>query len=261
MEILFISLGLSLFFGLIIGYLIHEIIINKHTQASLLNEYQNLNNTIQDLYEENQQLKNGIQGQLENQYQNEFRELELLKDERACVWNDLNEMKEKQAAINADILKRREIEEHKDFYRICLTDEAKSDIKNLEQIRPILTNKEALNKLIYNEFIKRPLDLMEKRVLKAPVSGIYKITRLKTGEFYIGRSVDVMKRWTEHVKSALEIGTIAHSYLHTVMAQDGLDRFLFELVEACPKDQLNAREKFYIDFYGSKILLNEKAGG
>ena len=39
MEILFICLGLSLFFGLIIGYLIHEIIINKHTQAILLNEY------------------------------------------------------------------------------------------------------------------------------------------------------------------------------------------------------------------------------
>ena len=67
MEILFICLGLSLFFGLIIGYLIREIIINKRTQANLLNKYQNLNNTIQDLYEENQQLKNVIQEQLENQ--------------------------------------------------------------------------------------------------------------------------------------------------------------------------------------------------
>ena len=67
MEILFICLGLSLFFGLIIGYLIREIIINKRTQANLLNKYQNLNNTIQELYEENQQLKNVIQEQLENQ--------------------------------------------------------------------------------------------------------------------------------------------------------------------------------------------------
>ena len=261
MEILFISLGLSLFFGLIIGYLIHEIIINKHTQANLLNEYQNLNNTIQDLYEENQQLKNGIQEQLENQYQNEFRELELLKDERACVWDDLNKMKAEQTAINAEILRRREIEEKKDFYRICLSTEAKTDIENLEKIRPLLTNKEALDKLIYNEFIRRPLDLMEKRVLKGSISGIYKITRLKTGEIYIGRSTDVMKRWTEHIKSALGIGTIAHSYLHTVMAQDGLDQFTFELIEQCEKSQLNTREKFYIDFYGSKILLNEKAGG
>ena len=45
------------------------------------------------------------------------------------------------------------------------------------------------------------------------------------------------------------------------MAQDGLDQFTFELIEQCEKTQLNAREKFYIDFYGSKILLNEKAGG
>lgn len=261
MEILFISLGLSLFFGLIIGYLIHEIIINKYTQANLLKEYQNLNNTIQDLYEENQRLKDGIQEQLENQYQNEFRELELLKDERACVWDDLNKMKAEQTAINAEILRRREIEEKKDFYRICLDDTAKTDIENLEKIRPLLTNKEALDKLIYNEFIRRPLDLMEKRVLKGSISGIYKITRLKTGEIYIGRSTDIMKRWTEHVKSALGIGTIAHSYLHTVMAQDGLDQFTFELIEQCEKSQLNTREKFYIDFYGSKILLNEKAGG
>lgn len=177
------------------------------------------------------------------------------------MWDDLNKLKAEQIAINTEILRRREIEEKKDFYRICLSAEAKTDIENLEKIRPLLSNKEALDKLIYNEFVKRPLDLMEKRILKSSVSGIYKITRLKTGEFYIGRSVDVMKRWTDHVKSSLGIGTIAHSYLHTVMAQDGLDQFTFELLEACSKDQLNAREKFYIDFYDSKILLNEKAGG
>jgi len=37
---------------------------------------------------------------------------------------------------------------------------------------------------------------MVKRVLngEAP-SGIYKITRLKTGEIYIGKSTDVKARW------------------------------------------------------------------
>ncbi len=199
--------------------------------------------------------------QLKESISKSTQELDDLTHMKLWLEQNISVLKNEQNAINAEILRRREIEEKKDFYRICLTTEAKTDIENLEKIRPLLTNKEALDKLIYNEFIRRPLDLMEKRVLKDSVSGIYKITRLKTGEIYIGRSTDVMKRWTEHVKSSLGIGTIAHSYLHTVMAQDGLDQFTFELIEQCEKTQLNAREKFYIDFYGSKILLNEKAGG
>ena len=199
--------------------------------------------------------------QLKESISKNTQELDKLTNIKTQLEQDISVLKNEQNAINAEILRRREVEEKQDFFRICLTNETKSDIDNLEKIRPLLTNKEALDKLIYNEFIRRPLDLMEKRVLKGSVSGIYKITRLKTGEIYIGRSTDVMKRWTEHVKSALGIGTIAHSYLHTVMAQDGLDQFTFELIEQCEKTQLNAREKFYIDFYGSKILLNEKAGG
>ena len=178
--------------------------------------------------------------QLKESISKNIQELDKLTNIKIQLEQNINILKNEQNAINAEILRRREVEEKQDFFRICLTNEIK---------------------LIYNEFIRRPRDLMEKRVLKGSVSGIYKITRLKTGEIYIGRSTDVMKRWTEHVKSSLGIGTIAHSYLHTVMAQDGLDQFTFELIEQCEKTQLNAREKFYIDFYGSKILLNEKAGG
>jgi hypothetical protein len=47
-------------------------------------------------------------------------------------------------------------------------------------------------------------------------------------------------------------GTIAHSILHTTMAKDGLENFTFELVEEVSKDKLTEREKYWIDFYGSK---------
>ena len=74
---------------------------------------------------------------------------------------------------------------------------------------------------------------MVKRVLQggAP-SGIYKITRLKTGEVYIGKSTNVKDRWIQHCKTVYGAGTIAHSILHTTMAKDGLEQFTFELVEA-----------------------------
>jgi len=93
----------------------------------------------------------------------------------------------------------------------------------LRSIEPQLTNREVLNKLIYEVFIKRPLMEMEKRVLQGrKIGGIYKITYIKTGESYIGRSVDIGNRWKEHCLSSLNIGTIAHSTFHNVLADKGL---------------------------------------
>ena len=48
-----------------------------------------------------------------------------------------------------------------------------------------------------------------------------------TNEIYIGRAVSIDKRWQEHCKSCFNIGTIAHSTLHTRMAKDGIWNFSF----------------------------------
>lgn len=103
---------------------------------------------------------------------------------------------------------------------------------------------------------------MVKRVLKGESpSGIYKITRLKTGEIYIGKSTDVRSRWQQHTKTAFGVGTIAHSILHTTMEKDGVQNFTFELLEEVPKDKLTEREKYWINFYDSKSYgLNMREG-
>jgi hypothetical protein len=45
------------------------------------------------------------------------------------------------------------------------------------------------------------------------------------------------------------------------MQKDGLENFTFELVEEVPKDKLTEREKYWINFYGSKEYgLNERNG-
>jgi group I intron endonuclease len=93
-------------------------------------------------------------------------------------------------------------------------------------------------------------------------AGIYKITYLPTGESYIGRSTDVSKRWIEHCKSAFNIGSIAHSTLHTRMAEKGIHNFTFELLEEVDKENLNNREKYYINLYGTKDYgMNMQEGG
>lgn len=175
---------------------------------------------------------------------------------------ELEEYRKKQQAVNEAILRQRAIDEQQDFYRVCLSENAIEDIKLLQEIRQKLHTSDNLNKLIYDVYVSKSVQEMVKRVLQggAP-SGIYKITRLKTGEIYIGKSTNVKDRWIQHCKTVYGAGTIAHSILHTTMAKDGLEQFTFELVEEVPKDKLTEREKYWITFYGSKEYgLNERNG-
>lgn len=184
------------------------------------------------------------------------------KEELQSIIEQLNDYKNRQAAVNEEILRRRQVEEQQDFYRVVLDEAAISDMQILLTIREKLISHENLDKLIYDAYVAKPVLEMTKRVLggRAP-SGIYKITRLKTGEVYIGKSTDIKKRWTEHCKTAYGVGTIAHSILHTTIQRDGIENFTFELLEEVPKDKLTEREKYWITFYGSKEYgLNERIG-
>lgn len=188
--------------------------------------------------------------------------LEIYQEELTAVKNELDEFQAKRAAVNEAIRREREIEEQEDFYRISITENDIKDIEVLRSIEPRLTNREVLNKLIYDVFIKRPLMEMEKRVLKGQkIGGIYKITYIKTGEAYIGRSVDIGNRWKEHCLSSLNIGTIAHSTFHNVLADKGLQNFTWEVLEEVDKDKQSSREKYWVDFYQTDKQYNSKAGG
>ena len=168
----------------------------------------------------------------------------------------------KQVAINEAILRQRALEEQQDFYRVCLDPEAANDVEILKEARRNLKKPEIIDKIIYDNYIAKPVLEMIKRVLQnTTCSGIYKITCIKTGEIYIGKSVDIKSRWQQHCKSAFNCGTIAHSLLHTKMKQYGIENFTFELLEQVPKEQLSEREKFFINFYQTKETgLNERNG-
>ena len=168
----------------------------------------------------------------------------------------------KQAAINEAILRQRAIDEQQDFYRVCLAPETANDVEILNMARRNLKKPEIIDKIIYDNYIAKPVLEMIKRVLQnSTCSGIYKITCLKTGEVYIGKSTDIKNRWQQHCKTVFNCGTIASSLLHTKMKQHGIENFTFELVEQVPKDQLSEREKFYINFYQTKeVGLNERNG-
>lgn len=198
------------------------------------------------------------------QYQNYLRDQEVEKEKELnelCA--TIEDYKVRRDVINQEILRARAIEEQQDFYRVQLDDSSKRDIQLINSIRKDFSKVDILDKLIYDGYVKKSVDEMIKRVLggRAP-SGIYKITRLKTGEIYIGQSTDVKARWQQHAKSAFHCGTISHSILHTTMERDSIENFTWELLEEVPKDKLKDRERYWIEFYDSKRYgLNEKAGG
>jgi hypothetical protein len=175
---------------------------------------------------------------------------------------ELEEERNKRAAINEEILRQKKLEEQQDFFRIQLNPDDSNDIELLRSITPRLRHPEAINKVIWTGYYQKPLAELRKRILtNGDVSGVYKITRLKTNEIYIGQTTSVDKRWQEHVKSALGVGTLASSQLHRAMASDGCENFTFELLEVVPKDKLRERESYYIDFYDSKTYgLNSVTG-
>ncbi len=178
-------------------------------------------------------------------------EIEKASEELKEILQTLEEERGKRAAINEEILRQRKLEEEQDFYRIQLNPEDKEDIEILRSITPRLRHPEAINKVIWTGYYQKPLAELRKRA-GIEGSGVYKITRLKTNEIYIGQARNVSTRWAEHCKAALGVGTLASSQLHRVMQSDGCENFLFELLEETPIDKLKERESYYIDFYDSK---------
>ena len=76
------------------------------------------------------------------------------------------------------------------------------------------------------------------------ISGVYKITNTITGDFYIGSSVNIKRRWATH-KCPSKWNQHPNSKLYKDMAQFGLDNFLFEIIEET--EALKEREQYYIE--------------
>ena len=76
------------------------------------------------------------------------------------------------------------------------------------------------------------------------IAGVYKITNIITGDFYIGSSKDTKHRWTSH-KSHSAWKQLPNSKLYKDMAKFGLDKFQFEIIEIT--DNLKEREQYWVD--------------
>ena len=183
--------------------------------------------------------------------------------DKSKLQSEIDNLSALRASLIEAQIREQKLKDEQDFYRIHLSIDAQEDIDKLLRFAKECHSQQPLRKLIWSEYFLKPFGEMAGRILgKDKISGIYKITNLKDNKIYIGQSTDIKTRWSNHIKAALKIDSVAHSRVHDAMGEEGIWNFTFELLEQCPKEKLNEREKYYIEFYQSNIYgYNKTAGG
>ena len=75
--------------------------------------------------------------------------------------------------------------------------------------------------------------------------GIYKITNKNDGTVYIGQASNIERRISEHKQTRQQ--TI-DNYINCL----GVENFSFEILEECPIEELDIKEREYIEKYDSQ---------
>lgn len=81
--------------------------------------------------------------------------------------------------------------------------------------------------------------------MRERISGVYAIHSID-GHIYIGSSVDIMKRWSEH-KCRLRNDRHDNKILTDVAAKNGVESLQFRLLLRCSRDNLRFYEQLVID--------------
>ena len=194
-----------------------------------------------------------------------------INDKRTDMLKDIEEIKSileeersKRAAINEELRKAEEKEKYNEIHSVQLTDNEKEDIHFLLSLEDKLHNKQVLYKLVWSTYLQQAYKNTFHNILgsRDPRNVIYCIENINTGKKYIGKtSAEVSKRWTEHIKTSLNIGTIKTTNIHKAL-YNHWDEFIFYIIAETEKEKLSEMEKYYISFYESdKYGYNIKAGG
>ena len=195
-----------------------------------------------------------------NESYNNLQDEYLLKIDK--VKQDLDKISATRAAAMEAQLREQEIRDLKTYYSLNLSLEDLKDAKILKEIEYKLHNPRILRMLIWQNFYREPMNKLCNNVIGISIkSGIYKITNQLNNICYIGQAVDLAKRWKDHAKCGLGIDAPVNNKLYKAMQEDGLENFTWEILEECKSNELNEKEKFYIELYqADKFGYNSKGG-
>ena len=181
---------------------------------------------------------------------------DYVKEQKLAAENIDYDIRRLQKTFNAAMEAAKRLEStlfQTDFYRIQLTPIDVDEIKRLREVEPYLRDPEPLNKVIYKVYYEIPTNDLIGRVLGSdPICGIYKITHIDSKRCYVGQSVNVAERWKQHIKRGVGAEQVTRNKLYPAMQKHGVENFTFELIESCPREQLDEREDYWQEFFGAK---------
>jgi exonuclease VII large subunit len=207
---------------------------------------------VEQEYDANQErlktLYNNLQDELHEALIKERQELDKIRNTRT-------------AAIEAQ-LREKQIDDNIAFYSLPIDNTSLRDITFLNGIKMQISKPEILNKLIWSTYFQKEANSLCSRIGADNVCGIYKISQKDCKEnCYIGQSVNIGDRLKTHIKSGLGIDNSGTNKLYKAMQSLGVWNFTFEVLEKCARDQLDEKEKFYINLYMSDSLgMNVQKG-
>lgn len=89
--------------------------------------------------------------------------------------------------------------------------------------------------------------------------GIYKITEIADPtQFYVGKSNDIQRRFSEHKLKTYKQSRIPFD---DYIKEKGINSFLYEVLKECSLEQLNEKERFWINKLNAKNSWNKFDGG
>ena len=267
----------------------NNIIINLDKQITKNEEFIFFQNTISDeLHEESKAISEKVEN-LKKQYQEhkntvsvELAEYnESVCQHKSALENDIQQIvktylsqeeslkqkiKEHENKIQAYIEEQKRKEEMNtklDFYRLKLSDTEMSDVIRLTEISSSINQPDILKKLIYKTYFEKKMNDLLGRVIGAnsEISGIYKITHIESQRSYIGQTTNMKDRWRTHLKRGLGIDTPVTNKFYQSMIELKPWNFTWEVLEPCSKEELNEKEKYWIEFFQTNSWGWNSKGG
>jgi group I intron endonuclease len=95
------------------------------------------------------------------------------------------------------------------------------------------------------------------------IVGIYAIRNILDNKVYVGKSINITKRFNRHKRSLL-LNTQQNKHLQAAWNKYGEKAFVFEIIELCTEAELNSREIYWItriDSLNPIYGYNKKSGG
>lgn len=176
------------------------------------------------------------------------KQLELQK-----INDQLKEFRAKVSAAVEAAKRQEEINTKQNFYKLNLSDIDLEEIKQLREVTKFLRNSEPINKVIWKVYYEKPYtDLVGRLIGENVVTGIYKITNIENQKCYVGQAVNIAERFRQHIKRGVGAEAPTKNKLYPAMMKYGVENFTFEIIEKCPREDLNNREDYWQSYFGAK---------